>query len=266
MRIQRLLTKKPIIGMIHLLPLPGSPNYKGDINVIVTRALAEAQIYKRGSVDGVIIENFNDIPFSNGDISHEQFALMAAIICQVRRVLSIPIGVNVHFNDWKAEIALAFACKSQFVRVEVFVDIVGSSCGIVQPCCAEVMRYRKTLSAEDSIKIWADIHPKYSYNILPISLRDSAKMAESAMADIIIVTGEKTGMATPLDDIRIVKEVVDVPVFAGSGVCLENVAETLAIADGVIVGSAFKLNGNVYNEVSEDRIIEFMKVVNEIRK
>jgi membrane complex biogenesis BtpA family protein len=266
MRIQSLFTKKPIIGMIHLLPLPGSPNYKGDMDAIPARALAEAKILQRGSLDGVIIENFNDIPFSNEDISREQLALMAVIISQVQRELSIPVGVNVHFNDWKSEIALAFACKAQFVRIEVFVDTVVTASGIIQPCCAEVMRYRKSLLADGLVEIWADIHPKYSYNFLPVSLQDSAKMAKNNMADTIIVTGETTGKATPLEDIRKVKEVVDLPIFAGSGVSLENVVQTLAIADGAIVGSAFKLDGDVHNEVSEERVTEFMKAVSESRK
>lgn len=266
MSLPSLFAEKPIIGVIHLLPLPGSPQYSGGFDAILERAFSEAQIYQRAAVDGVIIENFNDLPFSNQNISREQLALMASIIGQVQREISIPIGVNVHFNDWTSEVALAFACKAQFVRVEVFVDTVVTAGGIVEPCCAEVTRYRKALGAERSVQIWADIHPKYSENLLPVCLQGSAKMAKSALADAIIVTGESTGIATPLNDIRSVTAVVDLPIFAGSGVSLKNVQETLAIADGAIVGSAFKFDGNVHNQVSEERVAEFMNVVNQSRR
>lgn len=252
---------KPIVGVVHLLPLPGSPKYQGHLDAIVDRSLKEVQLLDQGGVHGIIIENFNDDPFSTIEISKQQLGLMAAILTLARREVNIPIGVNVHFNDWEAEIALAFSCRAQFVRIEVFVDTVVTTSGIVQPCCAEVTRFRKSLGVTDQISILADIHPKYSKNLLPTSLKESALMAQNAMADAIIVTGESTGIETPLEDIRGVKEVIDLPVLAGSGITAENVNETLAIADGVIVGSAFKVNGNVHNDVSLDRIKQFMNAV-----
>lgn len=263
--MKALFTKKPVIGVIHLLPLPGSPKYGGNLDAITARAMAEAAIYRRAGVDGVIIENFNDDPFSCQDLSKEQLACMAAILTQARRELSVPMGVNVHFNDWTSEVALAFTCGAQFVRVEVFVDTVVTTSGIMAPCCAEVTRYRKMLGAEKSVAILADIHPKYSYNLLPISLQESAKMARNALADALIVTGETTGKATPIEDIRNVKAEVDIPVFAGSGVSQANVRETFAVADGAIVGSAFKVDGDVRNDVSEERVFEFMEAARAVR-
>ena len=182
---------------------------------------------------------------------------MASIITLTRKETDLPLGVNVHFNDWEAEIALAYSCRAQFVRVEAYVDTVVTASGIVEPCCAEVTRYRELLGSNQLIEIWADIHPKYSKNLIPSSLQESAKLAQYALADSIIVTGETTGVETPLTDLENVKKVVDIPVLAGSGTNLKNVRETLEIADGVIVGSAFKEGGKIQNMVSLEKVAEF---------
>jgi uncharacterized protein len=254
-------TSKPIIGMVHLLPLPGSPKYGGNPDAICERAMDEIQLLNDGGVHGIIIENFNDDPFSKQVISKYQFGLMASIVTHARMKVNIPLGVNVHFNDWESEIALAHSCKAQFVRIEVFVDTVITASGIVEPCCAEVTRYRRLLEADSSVQIWADIHPKYSRNFSPISLQESAAMARYGLADAIIVTGETTGKVTPLDDVIAVKKVVDIPVIVGSGVNVENARETLAIADGAIVGSAFKVGGDARNKVSKEKVTRFFEAL-----
>jgi len=254
-------TSKPVVGVVHLLPLPGSPGFGGDLDLIREKAWGEVQALRQGGVDGIIIENFHDFPFCKLEITREQLSLMASIISSARKEVNIPLGVNVHFNDWKSEIALAYSCNAQFVRIEVFVDTVVTASGIVEPCCAEATRYRKLLGGEHLIEIWADVHPKYSRNLLPTSLQASAKMASDALADAIIVTGETTGVETPYADLQEVKDAVNLPVFAGSGTNIENVSKTLAIADGVIVGSAFKDGKSAGNGVLLANVLEFMEVV-----
>lgn len=249
---------KPIIGVVHLLSLPGSPKFSGDIDAIIELAEWEAKSLNEAGVDGLIIENYNDEPFALDEPSSEQLALMASITSIIRRQITIPIGVNVHFNAWRAEIALAYACQAQFARIEVFVDTVVTAAGLIQPCSAEVTRYRKEVGAS-GVALWADLHPKYSRNMIPTSLAESARMAKISMADAIIVTGQATGLATPLKDVQTVKEVIDLPVLVGSGITAKNVQSVLETADGAIVGSAFKEGGNVYNKVSPAAVTAFLK-------
>ena len=252
---------KPIIGVIHLLPLPGSPKFTSNINDIIELAEWEAKSLNEAGIDGLIIENYNDEPFTLSDPLSEQLALMASIITIIRRHITIPIGVNVHFNAWRAEIALAYACQAQFVRIEVFVDTVVTPAGIVQPCSAEVTRYRKEIGAS-SVALWTDLHPKFSRNMIATSLAESAQMAKFSMADAVIVTGQATGISTPLNDVRTVKEVIDLPVLVGSGATVKNIQAVLETAAGVIVGSAFKEGGNVYNKVSPAAVEDFLKAIN----
>jgi membrane complex biogenesis BtpA family protein len=170
------------------------------------------------------------------------------------------VGVNVQFNAWQAEIAIAHTCGASFVRVEVFVDTVISAQGMVHPCSAEITRYRKQLGAS-GVYLWADIQTKYTANLIPQSLTQSAIDAQNSGADALIVTGAATGQATPLDSVGEVKQACGLPVFVGSGTNIQNVAQTLKVADGVIIGSALKEGGKAENTVSEQAVKDFMVAV-----
>jgi len=239
----------PIIGVIHLLPLPGSPRFQGNMDELLEQAQWEADVLSTAGVDGLIIENYNDEPFPLNEPEPEQLAVMASAITLIRRHVTIPLGVNVHFNAWRAEVALAYACNAQFTRIEVFVDTVITNAGIVQPCCVDVLRYRKAIGAE-RVALWADLHPKFSRNLLETSIQQSATGAKASLADAVIVTGAATGVETPLDDVAAVKDVIDLPVLVGSGAHPDNIKSILELADGAIIGSALKEGGNVYNRVS----------------
>lgn len=248
---------KPIIGMVHLLPLPETPHFGGSLEAIFARAEADAAALIEAGVQGVIIENFADEPYFVGEPTPAQLAVMAAVAASIRKMTDLPIGINVQFNAWRAEIAVAYACRAQFVRVEVFVDTVISAQGMVQPCSAQIMRYRQMLGAAD-IQLWADIQTKYTQNILPQPLTQSALDAQNAGADALIVTGAATGQATPLEAVAEVKRVAKIPVLVGSGTTSANVTEVLKIADGAIVGSALKEGGDAYQAVSLARAQAFM--------
>jgi membrane complex biogenesis BtpA family protein len=250
-------TDQPIIGMAHLLALPGAPRFQGDLEAIYERAWADADALVRAGVDGLIVENFNDDPYLVGEPEPAQLALMAAITRDIRRAVSIPVGVNVQFNAWQAEMAIAYTCGVQFVRVEVFVDRVLSAQGVVEPCSAQIMRLRRHYSA--AVQLWADVQTKYTTNVIPQSIAQSANAAQEAGADAIIVTGAATGSATPLEAVAEAKSAVRVPVVVGSGTTLSNVRDVLQVADGAIVGSALKVDGRVALPVSYERTAALMR-------
>jgi hypothetical protein len=251
-------TPHPIIGMVHLLPLPSAPHYSGSIDTIYDRAYEDAHALTQAGVDALIVENFGDEPYMIAEPAPHDLALIADITRDIRRMVNIPLGVNVQFNAWQAEIAIAYVCRAQFVRVEVFVDRVLSAQGVVEPCSAQITRYRAALGAR-GVQLWADIQTKYTTNIIPQPLTASAKDAASAGADALIVTGAATGSATPLDAVAEVKAVIGIPVLVGSGTTAENVQASLKIADGAIVGSALKHDSKAHNPVSLERTQAFMR-------
>jgi len=249
---------KPIIGMVHLRPLPESPHFDGDLDALYQQAETDARILIEAGVDALIVENLGDEPYLIGEPTPTQLAVMASIAGHIRSMSAVPLGVNVQFNAWQAEIALAYAVRAQFVRVEVFVDTVVSAQGIVHPCSAQITRYRRQLGAS-SVELWADIQTKYTQNVIPQSIVQSAVDAQAAGAAVLIVTGSATGQATPLDVVQEVKQKATIPVVVGSGTTTANVQHVLQIADGAIVGSALKLGGRASNPVSGEETRAFMQ-------
>lgn len=257
-------TRKPIIGMIHLLPLPTSPGYRGDLQEVYARALQEASDLAAGGVDGLIVENFGDAPYLPNEVGPVETACMAAITREIVRLVDIPVGVNVQFNDYRAELSIALASGASFIRVEVFVDNAISPQGWLPPVSAQALRLRKQLGAE-SVRILADIHTKYTQPLVPGDLQDSARSAEEAGADALIVTGTGTGAATPLEAVRAAREGTSLPVLVGSGTTLANLAEALDAADGAIVGSSLKRDGVASQPVDPERASAFMARAKELR-
>ncbi|HEX2980759.1 MAG TPA: BtpA/SgcQ family protein, partial [Anaerolineaceae bacterium] len=221
---------KPVIGMVHLPPLPASPLWRGQTyDEIFAFALADAKALADGGVDAMIVENQNDQPFVAGEVSPVTTAWMAAITREISRAVSVPVGVNIMFNDWKAEMAAATAGGASFIRVEVLVDPSWSDMGFLDACAPGLLRLRADLRSD--VAIFADIQGKYTAPCSPRSLVDSAHDAQHrGLADALIVTGSGTGHSAPIENVRLVKESVTLPVLVGSGVNPNNVAEMLNTA------------------------------------
>lgn len=242
-----------VIGMVHCLPLPTTAGFDGDYEKIIARAVQDALTLEKAGVDAVIVENMGDTPFS-AMLDKAQVAALAAVTMQVKNAVKIPVGVDAAFNDCEASIAIASITGAEFIRVPVFVDTVVFTDGIILPCAKKCLEYRKAMGRED-IKILADVQVKHAHMLLPyVTVEQSAKEARDNGADGIIVTGTQIGEETPLDLIRRVKQTVDLPVFAGSGVKAENIKDQFQIADGAIIGSSLKEGGIISNPISYDLV------------
>ena len=256
---------KPIIGMVHLPPLPGSPLYKGeDLSSHVERAARDAKTLEEGGVDGFELENMGDMTYFPGKVGPETVAALTYIASQVSREVKIPFGICT-LTDPIAAVAIAHVTKAPFIRATVYTEAVVDVSGVIPGCAHELQRFKKLLGAE-KLKVFADIQIKHS---VPLSMRPiehSAKDAEYFLADAIIVSGTHTGEETPVDKVRRVKEAIpETPVLIGSGTRKENVRELFRYADGAIVGTSLKIDGKTFNSVDIQRVKEFMRVVKEIR-
>ncbi|MCD6266909.1 MAG: BtpA/SgcQ family protein [Thermotogaceae bacterium] len=262
-KLLKIFPKKFVIGMVHLKPLPGSPQFDGSLRKIEEAAIMDAERLSEGGIDGLIIENFGDTPFLNGEISLEGLLMMTRIITTIRNRINLPFGVNVEFNDWKSEISLAYITEAKFIRVEVLVEARFNISGIVMPAVSKLLRMRKALGADD-VLIFADFEVKHTYPLFKLPIEFTIKEI-SKYADAIVVTGAETGSETPLEIVKRVKELSDKPVIVGSGVNKSNILRTLEIADGVIIGTALKKDGVTHNEVDLDRVKEIMSLVKTFR-
>lgn len=246
-----------VIGMVHCLPLPTTAGFSGDFEKITEQAVEDARTLEKAGVDALIVENMGDTPFS-ALLNKAQIAALSSVTTAVKAAVSIPVGVDAAFNDCEAGLAIAAITGATFIRVPVFVDTVLFTDGVITPCAKKCMEFRKKLGAEH-IKILADVQVKHAHMLLPhITIEQSAKEAVSCGADAIIVTGTQIGEETPLDLIRRVKEVVNVPVFAGSGVNAGNIKKQLSVADGAVIGSSLKEGGVITNPISYTLVKEVL--------
>jgi membrane complex biogenesis BtpA family protein len=258
----RILPPKAMIACVHLLPTPGAPGYRGDVEEIYTTALAEAEIFLRNGVDALIVENFRDRPFHPGTVPPETTAMIAGVTREIVRLAEVPVGVAVLRNDAAAALAIAVATGASFIRVNVHTGAVLAEQGVVSGSAHETLRLRRALGSD--VAIWADAKVKHSrpfaYPDLRTEVRDLSTLAEA-----VIVSGEVTGVATDPQDLFTARTVTTTPLLVGSGVTEENLPAIHDAADGFIVGSHFKVDGVPTNPVDETRVKSLMTALSALR-
>jgi membrane complex biogenesis BtpA family protein len=257
-----LFSRRPaIIGMVHLLPLPGAPRYGGDLEAVLRRALEDAQALAAGGVDGVMVENFGDAPFYPDRVPPETIAAMTVAARMVVTATPLPVGVNVLRNDAAAALAVATVVGASFIRVNVHTGAMWSDQGLLQGRAHDTVRQRRSLGAR--VLILADVLVKHAAPPAPLRIESVARdLIERGLADGLIVSGEGTGAATDLEDVRRVKVVAgQTPVWIGSGVTPDTAPQLLSSADGAIVGTALKQGGEVLAPVDIARVRALVEVV-----
>ena len=256
---------RPVIAMMHLLPLPGRPLYdgKGGMAAMVDALRRDLDILQDGGVDGLLFCNEGDRPYALR-IDRAPIAAMAAVIGELRPHIRLPYGVDLLW-DPMAALAVAQAVRASFVR-EVFTGVYDSDMGLWQPDAAATLDYRRHIGAEN-VRLFFNIEPEFAR---PVSPRPFGSLAHSvvvsSLADAILISGAMAGAEANLDHIREAKLAVpNTPVLANTGVKIETVRATLAVADGVIVGTGLKQDGYTWNPVDAERVRRFMDEVSTAR-
>jgi membrane complex biogenesis BtpA family protein len=246
---------RPIVGMIHLPPLPGAPGWGGSMATVLERALADHAALAAGGADGVLVENYGDVPFRPGSVGRETVAAMAVVVAEVvRAARGRPVGVNVLRNDAAAALAVAAATGGAFIRVNVHAGALLTDQGWVRGRAHDTLRLRARLGAR--IAILADVLVKHAVAPAGLTIDAAARdLWHRGLADALIVSGPATGAATDGADLRAVAGAVPgAPVWIGSGLTTGNAAELLPLADGAIVGSALQRDGIAGRGVETERV------------
>lgn len=265
----------PLIGVVHLGPLPGSPRWAGDLAAVERAALADAQAYLDGGADGLIVENFGDAPFFASAVPPETVAAMARIASAVVAMAGErPVGINVLRNDALAALGIAAASGARFIRVNVLTGATVTDQGLIQGPAAELLRRRRLLGCDgggadgrgpgtggaDRIAILADVLVKHGAPLAPLPLEEAVRdTLERGGADAVIVSGSGTGEPTALADLERARRAAaqvaaGVPVLVGSGATLETATALASRCDGLIVGSALKRGGQLASPVDGQRV------------
>ena len=256
---------KPIIAMIHFGPLPGSPLYDkdGGMQKLIDLAAADIAALQEGGVDAVMFGNEGDRPYLL-KASPQSLAAMSFAVGELKRTIKIPFGVN-YLWDPVASVALGIASGARFVR-EIFTGVYDSDMGLWAPDAASAVRLRADCNRAD-LKLMYNINAEFASPIGDRSIAARAKSAVfSSLADIVLVSGPMTGEAVETGNLKKVKDVLpDTPVFANTGVNIDNVADILSIADGAVIGTHFKVDGDTWKAVDKARVSRFMDKVRKIR-
>jgi membrane complex biogenesis BtpA family protein len=257
-------TNRPVIGVIHLLPLPGSHRFAGNMEAIFERAEQEAAALVSGGVHGIIIENFFDAPFAKNHIDTAAACALSLVAKRVSAIANLPLGINALRNDAMTSMAVAVTSGAQFIRVNVYTGAMLTDQGIIEGNAHELLNYRRLLGADDAVRIFADVMVKHAAPLTPYSdIRQEAKDAvHRGMADAIIVSGTATGDAPDMSDLQAVREALpETPILIGSGANKENIGKLLGTANGVIVASSLKRQGILENPVDVERVRNFVNMV-----
>ena len=261
MKLRLFPASKPIIGMIHVGALPGTPAHRLPLAKIVAEAAREAKLYRAAGLDGVAVENMHDVPYLRGGVGPEIVACLTVIAQAVKAEFGGVTGIQVLAAANREALAVAQAAGLDWVRVEGFAFAHVADEGFVDSSAAELLRYRKQIGA-DKIEVWADIKKKHAAHALTadVSLGETAAAAEFMRADALIVTGAATGKAPARADAAEAKANSTLPILLGSGVDAANFHQFREVADGFIIGSAFKQHGRWDRPVDAARVRAFMKM------
>jgi uncharacterized protein len=251
-----------IIGTIHLHALPGAPAYGGEtVDEILGDALQDARAYEAGGVDGIIVENSGDLPFSKpGDIGPDTVAFMTRITAAVVAESGVPVGVNCLANAVVPAIAIAAASGARFVRANQWVNAYIANEGFIEGPAAAALRFRRSIYAQ-VVKIFADVHVKHGGHAIVAdrTVAEQARDAEFFDADVLIATGTRTGQPTSVDEVLAIRDGSELPVIVGSGLASDNLDALFAAADGAIVGSSLKVNGVWWERVDQQRVASMVR-------
>lgn len=252
-------TPNPVIGVVHLLPLPTSPRWGGSLKAVIDRAEQEMTALASGGVDGVIIENFFDAPFTKDRVDPAVVSAMTLIVQRLMNLVTLPVGINVLRNDAQSAIAIATCVHAHFIRVNVLTGVMATDQGLIEGQAHQLLRYRRELGSD--VKILADVLVKHARPLGSPNLTTAVQETiERGLADGVILSGWATGSPPPLEDLELASAAANgTPVFIGSGANWENISTLMQAADGVIVSSSLKRRGRIEQPIDPIRVSQFVE-------
>jgi membrane complex biogenesis BtpA family protein len=258
-------TSTPVIGVVHLLPLPASARWQGSLQAVVDRAVQEAVALASGGVNGIIVENFFDAPFTKGVVDPAVVSAMTVVVGRLRQLVTVPIGINVLRNDAHSGLAIAACTGAEFIRVNILTGVMATDQGVIEGDAHRLMRYRRALGVD--IKVFADVLVKHAAPVGHISPEIAmanavADTIHRGLADAVIVSGGATGYPPTQEDLARAKAAAgNTPVLIGSGATVDNISQLIQSADGVIVASSLKRWGQIEQPVDPNRVGQFVDTI-----
>jgi membrane complex biogenesis BtpA family protein len=219
----------------------------------------------RAGVSALYIQDLGDYPWAPS-IQPQTVAVLSVVAAALRREFpELTLGICTMSHGAREPLAIAQASGANFVRLKVYIGAMVNAEGVIEGQAHEAISYRSQISARD-IVILADVYDRTGVPLGSTSLKDAATQAAVfGRADGLILTGH--AFKESLEMLSTVKGLdLDIPLLLGGGANADNIVRALAIADGVIVSSAFKPEGGwthagIAQDWDEEQIKAFMEVV-----
>jgi membrane complex biogenesis BtpA family protein len=261
-----ILGYKPLIGMIHLPPLPASRSPGVRLERLVEYALWEAGKLRDAGFKAVLLENYNDAPYHERVKDPLTISAMSIIAREVVRAYpDIVVGVNLLRNSGPETLALAAVSGAKFVRVNTYCEPRLSMEGILSPLASKIEDLRLKLRYE--LLVLADVDVKHSWPIGNYNLELVVKDCVSrGRPDALVASSSATGEAPEPGYVAAIRRYAEPkPVLVGSGINVDNIEAYWSIADGFIVGTSIKYEGKTTNPVDEKRAKQLAEKAEELR-
>lgn len=265
-RVSRLFgTRKPLIAMAHMGPLPGTPLFdsEGGMSAIIEHLRADLEILLAAGFDAVLFCNEGDRPYAFR-AGYEGVACMTRVVAELAP-RDRPFGIDFLW-DCNAALAIAAATGASFIR-GVMTGAYESDMGLWSTDVASLLRERRRLDA-DQVAMFMNVTPEFAASLGTRSVAEVARSAvHSSLADAILISGPRQGVEPDMVALAEAKKVIgsDAPVFANTGTKSTNVASFLEASDGIIVGSDLKREGYTWNPVDRRRVEDFMRAAGRLR-
>lgn len=242
---------KYIIGMIHLKPLPGTPDYDGDLNSVYESALEDLKKLQEAGFKYAIVENMGDEPFTTKKLDLLTYSAYLKILTLLKEKAKLKLGVSIQMNHWKEMLFSCHTTNCEFIRIGAFAEERMALEGKIGPCAGELLRLKKQI--DSNIKIAADIQVKHTVSTVEGFETEYILKTASKFADYIVATGAETGKPIDENYLKELRELTDKSIWVGSGVNEKNIKNILKHSDGVIVGTSIKKDNITTNPVDFEK-------------
>lgn len=228
---------------------------------MIDRAEQEAAALAAGGVNGLIIENFFDAPFTKDQVDPAVVSAMSLVVQRIMSLVTLPVGINVLRNDGRSALAIAACTGAAFIRVNVLTGVMATDQGLIEGQAHQLLRYRRELGCD--VKILADVLVKHARPLGSPNLTTAvAETIERGLADGVILSGWATGSPPNLEDLELAMDAAKgTPVFIGSGANWENISTLIQSANGVIVSSSLKRHGRIEQPIDPIRVSQFVEAL-----
>lgn len=258
-------TEQPIIGLLHLRPLPGDPFFPkdGTIDSVIDAARADLEALQSGGVDGILITNEFSLPYQK-KVSAVTTASIAMVVGALKSSFTVPYGVEAIY-DGDATMEVCAATGASFTRC-LFTGAWAGDLGLIDRDVAYTLRLKKALGL-DALRMFYFVTSEGEVFLNDRSTADITKsLLFNCRPDALVVGGSAAGENPGPELVRSIRSVSKgTPVVCGTGCRLDNVADVLAAGDGAFVGTTFKKDGLFDNPVDAARVRAFMDRVRELR-